>query len=398
MATTFKPLSANRDIKSTATNLHEAIPLTGTIVSASAYNEGAGDLNIKNYSHGMFQSVYDYPYLSSSANHIFDITFGFGSGSLLSSSSGITVFQSAQKRQMYNELAQVLAGVDPTGAIRQFDEDGQLSSGNKIENAIFLPFSRLLSKDELQKGQFYMDLSVDPTGNNPAGAGAGAAYAVGQSEVRVRVKDVSGSTSFKTNSPAGEYNILYLTSSVSGQAPKAWMQDTGVGVPCGLIYYQAGVVVLTSSLFMPAASGGLLNNAAVDGSETFGKVAFLSGTDAVGEFLSVEDMMLSSSISGTADGLRARIQNISFTNTTELNSTIYFCRAESDEFNYSSNPTYLSSSQIRVKETRDDSPISYITTVGLYGSDNELLAVAKLSEPLKKTPENEFTLRVRLDY
>ena len=176
------------------------------------------------------------------------------------------------------------------------------------------------------------------------------------------------------------------------------MQDTGVGVPCGLIYYQAGVIVLTSSIFMPAASGGLLNDAAVDGSETFGKVAFLSGTDAVGEFLSVEDMMLSSSISGTADGLRARIQNISFTNTTELNSTIYFCRAESDEFNYSSNPTYLSSSQIRVKETRDDSPISYITTVGLYGSDNELLAVAKLSEPLKKTPENEFTLRVRLDY
>jgi hypothetical protein len=400
MATTFKPLSAARDIKSTATNLHEAIPLTGTIVSASAYNQGAGNLNIKNYSHGMFQSVYDYPYLSSSANHIFDVTFGFGSGSLLSSSSGITVFQSKQKAQMYNEMAQVLAGVDPTGAIRQFDEDGQLSSGNKIENAIFLPFSRLLTKDELQKGQFTMDISVDPTGNNPAGLGGVAAYAVGQSEVRVRVKDISGSTSFKTNSPAGEYNILYLTSSVTGEAPKAWMQDTGVGVPCGLIYYQAGVIVLTSSLFMPAKSGGLLSNAVVDGSHTWGKIAFLSGTSpyTAAKVLSLEDMMLSSSISGTADGLRARIQNISFTNTTELNSTIYFCRAESDEFNYSSNPTYLSSSQIRVKSTRDDSPISYITTVGLYGSDNELLAVAKLSEPLKKTPENEFTLRVRLDY
>ena len=76
MATTFKPLSAATDIKAHRTNLHEAIPLTGTIVSASAYNEGAGDLNIKNYSHGMFQSVYDYPYLSSSANHVLILHLG----------------------------------------------------------------------------------------------------------------------------------------------------------------------------------------------------------------------------------------------------------------------------------------------------------------------------------
>ena len=45
-----------------------------------------------------------------------------------------------------------------------------------------------------------------------------------------------------------------------------------------------------------------------------------------------------------------------------------------------------------------DQPVSYVTTVGLYSADNELLAVAKLSEPLKKTPDTELTLRVRLDY
>ena len=41
---------------------------------------------------------------------------------------------------------------------------------------------------------------------------------------------------------------------------------------------------------------------------------------------------------------------------------------------------------------------AYITTVGLYSADNELLAVAKMSEPLRKDPSNEVTLRVRLDY
>ena len=81
-----------------------------------------------------------------------------------------------------------------------------------------------------------------------------------------------------------------------------------------------------------------------------------------------------------------------------LLSTIYFCRVRHDEFNYSANQTYLSGSKIRVKDTATSDPIAYITTIGLYSSANELMAVAKLSEPLKKTPSQEFTLRVRLDY
>ena len=78
MASTFKILNDD-DIVSTRTLLHEAIPLTGTIISGSTYS----DNNIKNYSHGMFQSVFDYPFLSSSANHIFDITVGVSANSAL---------------------------------------------------------------------------------------------------------------------------------------------------------------------------------------------------------------------------------------------------------------------------------------------------------------------------
>jgi hypothetical protein len=51
-----------------------------------------------------------------------------------------------------------------------------------------------------------------------------------------------------------------------------------------------------------------------------------------------------------------------------------------------------------VKSDSSDVPVSYLTTVGLYSPDNELMAVAKLSEPLKKDPTAEFTVRVRLDY
>ena len=78
--------------------------------------------------------------------------------------------------------------------------------------------------------------------------------------------------------------------------------------------------------------------------------------------------------------------NLSFNNTTELNSTIHFVRAHHNEFNYSSNPTYLETtgSKIAVKDSTLDNPVSYITTIGLYSADNELLAVAKLSEPIKR--------------
>ena len=100
MASTFKNLSPDDKI-STKTLLHEAIPITGTIVSGTY-----ADNNIKNYSHGMFQSVYDYPYLSSSANHIFDITVGMSNSSALSASSPPAAAQQTKKFNLYNQMAQ----------------------------------------------------------------------------------------------------------------------------------------------------------------------------------------------------------------------------------------------------------------------------------------------------
>ena len=91
MATTFKPFT-NNDIATTRTLLHESIPVTGTIISGTY-----ADNNIKNYAHGMFQSVYDYPYLSSSANHIFDITVGVSSLSDMNVAN-----QQTKKQNIYN--------------------------------------------------------------------------------------------------------------------------------------------------------------------------------------------------------------------------------------------------------------------------------------------------------
>ena len=112
----------------------------------------------------------------------------------------------------------------------------------------------------------------------------------------------------------------------------------------------------------------------------------------------IANMLASGSVNDFANNFRRRVENISFNNTTELNSSIYFCRVGHNEFNYSANPSYLSSSKIVVKDDPTDTPVSYVTTVGLLSANNELLAVAKLSEALRKTPETEYVLRVRLDY
>ena len=385
MTTSFKTL-LNTDIQSTRTKLHEAIPITGTILSGTytlpaAPPAATSEENIKNYTHGLFQSVYDYPYHSSSANHILDLTVGYSTGSDMSASNSI---QNSQKLQMYNQMAQVLVGYDTSGNIRPFDEDGDLGSGTKLQSAYFLNFARLLSKDEIQKGTFYMDLSVSPSGATAGGSAPGAV-----TTNVVRVYDASGSTSWKVNSPVGEYNILYATASTSHTLKNQI-------VPVGLIYYQAGIVVLSSSIFQIHASGGILSDKIGDGT-TINKVILTPNATAGGGY-GVTGSFQSSSISGACNAFRSRVQNLYFANTTELNSTIYFCRANASEFNYSSNPTYVTASKIRVKEARSDEPITYMTSVGLYGANNELLAVAKLSEPLKKTPANEFTLRVRLDY
>jgi len=351
MANSYKTLLPE-DVATTRTLLHEAIPVTGTIVSGTYDDE-----NIKYFAHGMYEAVYDYPYLSSSANHIFDLTAGYASGSAFQASTNV---QDKKKINIYNQMAQVLVGYDVSGAIQQFDLDGNLGGGDKMDSCFFINFARLLNKDEIKKQSLELKLfTTTPDGSTAAGDRTGL----------TTISDYGAQNSYKTNSPAGEYGLLYTASGPAGDI-------------VGHVYYQAGVVVLTSSIFTAATP--TMTTASVMSTITTS---------------SVEDLLVSGTIDECSNAIRYAYNDVDYNNTTELNSTIYFCRANNTEFNYSSNPTYLSSSEIVVKGNNPlADPVSYITTVGLYSPDNELLAVAKLSEPLKKTPSNEITLRVRLDY
>ena len=82
-----------------------------------------------------------------------------------------------------------------------------------------------------------------------------------------------------------------------------------------------------------------------------------------------------------------------------ISSTHYFVRLRNRDYNYSNNPTFRNpdDNTLRWPEFRVD-PKVYITTVGLYNDIGELLAVAKLSKPVRKSYSEEVLLRVRLDF
>ena len=370
---------ASEDATNTKTLLYESIPLTGTVTSGTY-----SDNNIKNYTHGMFQSVYDYPYLSSSANHIFDITMGYHSDSVLSSS---TATQNSKKINIYNQMSLVLLGSSgSSGEIQPFETDLTQDSSGQALNGFFINLSRLITKDQIKKGTFSMVLGTASfegvnTWKNP--------FSQSGSARTVTLTDVSASdTGGTANSYGGDYGVLYSDA----------LATSGTIAQVGLIFYQAGIIFLSASAF-----SGNINHPSQNPAPTNFSYSKVTDNDPGGSpetngYRNIVDTFTGSAISGACDTLRRRIKNISFNNTTEINSTIYFCRVPHNKCNMSSNPTYLNNSQIRVKSVASDPPIAYITTIGLYNSSQELLAIAKLSEPLRKDPSNEITLRMRLDY
>jgi hypothetical protein len=81
-----------------------------------------------------------------------------------------------------------------------------------------------------------------------------------------------------------------------------------------------------------------------------------------------------------------------------ISSRFFFTRIKNSEYNYTSNPSIIDNTGNILYSTLIDNPQTYITTVGLYNDNNELLAVAKLSRPLVKDFTKEALIRIKLDY
>lgn len=97
-------------------------------------------------------------------------------------------------------------------------------------------------------------------------------------------------------------------------------------------------------------------------------------------------------------------KNMSVRKSEFVPATNYFIRVKNKEFNYSNNPTFVSDGtdgQLQgtiIYPELISNPRTYITTIGLYNDNNELLAIGKLSRPTQKSFDNELLIKCRIDF
>jgi hypothetical protein len=292
-----------------------------------------------------YYSVYQTSSTDASAAVQFDIAYcdQYGSGSV-----------------WYNQL---VTGVSPTrtnyGQYRTLilgDENAQFVFGNTTSSYFYaINVERARYKQSLLPGTMTMFLS-----------GSGG---------RISLTDDSTIASSVTFTDAGRvYNM------VSGSAGTVYTGVSSLGWTAASGSY---------GWFLPDIGVILLNGLALDGSGVAGGISLSTSRTS------------NSTVNNPARIVNALNLGQSFKlNSQEaLSSDFIFVRARNDEFNYSENPSFISGSTGEVIfDSFINNPQTYISTVGLYNDNSELLAVAKLSRPLPKDFTKELLVRVKLDF
>ena len=224
----------------------------------------------------------------------------------------------------------------------------QFTFGTANSNDIYaITINRARLKDKLDRGNWELCISGSPTGV-------------------LRLIDDSGDVNQNSSNDAESYNV------VSGSLANGVFSTTQI---FGAVYPHRGVIIL--------------NPAALDASASLGTVR--TNSDAQNHnklFLAISGAAAANS----SNGFQAR-------NEEEVKSTFFFTRVKNAEYNFSNNPSYVTGSDGDLgQSTFIGDPKTYITTVGLYNNDNELLAIAKLSKPILKSFSNEVLVKVKLDF
>jgi len=421
---TFKEISA-ADVKTSRSVLNQLVDVIQEDISGSATRKkyqlfvtgGIGP----GVTSSIYQTVYDQDFSLQTANSIFDTTVGlYAAGtSVASSSSGIDsagkyLFPSQslmmrEKMDIYKQYAANLLGDADSAFTTPF---GSSTSTDIVDSALFLSFKRLFTRDKMKRETFAMRMYY--SASLKGGVVDDAPNLNVTSELDERIYTDFGAASNRRRTFGGEVGDLVNAN------------DTTDNV--GLIFYDTGTVVLNVARIISASQyvsgtidgmragtvthtpagrvvighgGRLYDNAATDPNCPWNGSVNPNATF-------VPDLMVSASIDDIVDHFTScrfssgSLTAATFQNNTNINSTLLFCRATADEFNYSSNPTYTNTSNriVVIDEGQEDiqRSFSFITTVGLYDANDNLLAVAKLSRPIEKNDEKDLTVRVRLDF
>jgi len=317
------------------------------------------------------------PATAENAHSEFSIAYGHFKGSGSTDPSGTdNLADDTPSRAIYKQFAQTLLNAND----KKFTD----ANNDDFESAYFLTFNRARFREKLDPGNLELtlaQLSGSLGGVTGLNAHTGSHIKVAGTGNFIQVIDDSSLTSATLGESGQVYNLVSGsldggTSIFNLSAPKYY----------GLIYPQHGVVVLNATMLDKQYSSNGVNFETVTGSQ-------IQGDNAMKLFRSLSGShQLTVGISDVNGGVQAR-------SSEQVKSSYYFVRAKNADYNYSNNPSYVTGSlgQLVFSSFKND-PQTYITSVGLYNERRELLAVAKLSQPLLKNYTREALIKVKLDF
>lgn len=381
---TFKEF-AGEDIKSSRSFLNQLVDIVNEDISGSTTRKryqvfvtgGVGP----GVTSSLWQTVFDQDFTLQTANPVMDVTFGFSSASALVLNSNYTIDSNGkyifpsqslmmrEKMDLYRLHAQTLLG--------NSNEEFVMTSGSTdtiIREALFIDFKRLFVRDQMKRETFA--LKLNPSASNAANN----LFVVGRPATKI-YSDI-GSSENKEFSFGGQVSTI--------------VDSAATSKPVGLLFIDKGIAVLDISRSLDQVQNlqGTIDAMSPSGTTTFsGSFANFMVSGSVDDVL---DHICSTRFSGSA------ATAMTFQNITNINSSIYFCRLAADEFNYSSNPTFTDENSriVVIDEGQEETQRSFtfVTSIGLYDANDNLLAVAKTSRPILKDDERDLTLKTRLDY
>jgi hypothetical protein len=249
--------------------------------------------------------------------------------------------------------------------------DTRFTTPSGSTNSIYvINFKRARLKERLDPGNFELPIAAITS----RAVNATGSVVVNTSNIITLIDDSSLATA--TVGESGKvYNI------VSGSINNGVFNPTAP-VYYGLAYPDHGILVLDGVKLDQVLAFKTQVSSSIECNNHFALYHAISGSCTV-----------TNPSTGDKYGFLAR-------NSEKITSKHFFVRIKNGQYNFSNNPTFVTGSvgQIYEPSFRNGDPKTYVTTVGLYNNNQELLAIAKLSKPLLKSFNREALIRVKLDF
>ena len=337
------------------------------VVTAGLWSDDAGELTTfytssaqNTTSTEYYLNVYEYnPAVTTSAEINFAVAYGHvnGSGSVDLATNQDSLVAS---KGTYYQYKSILLEYGET----KFSFNNNIGTTTDSNDIYVINVQRNRYRESMDSGNWELHLSgsnglfklIDDSGkkfSDTAGK-AGRVFNV-----------VSGALNLGTENAATIYST---TETVTGQG-------------FGKFYPDRGIIILN-----PKAIGSMVGTVK-DG--TGNLIGNLSGSASTATE-QYNHTRLFYAISGSGNFEARRTENV--------HTQHFFVRATNREFNYSNNPTYVNTDGTFVESSFNTDPYTYVTTVGLYNDANEMIAVAKTSQPIPKSFDKEILVKVKLSY